>query len=79
VDRAPLRDPLVLGRTARHPLLAPVLGHSDYQADPAFAQERRWLLDRLRPGVPAPRPEDEAAAAAGPGAPAQDSSGRSAG
>ncbi|MYR61529.1 hypothetical protein GTY54_36735, partial [Streptomyces sp. SID625] len=49
VDRAPLKDPLVYGRTARHPLPAPILGHSDYQADPAFAEERRQLLARLRP------------------------------
>ncbi|MFD8609199.1 hypothetical protein [Streptomyces sp. NPDC059631] len=56
VDRAPLKDPLVYGRTARHPLPAPILGHSDYQADPAFAEERRRLLARLRPDLPAPRP-----------------------
>ncbi|MFK4148710.1 hypothetical protein [Streptomyces sp. NPDC004065] len=69
VDRAPLRDPLAYGRTARHPLPAPVLGHSDYQADPAFAEERRHLLARLQPDVPAPRhPHD-------PGG--QDSVGRS--
>ncbi|MFI1165526.1 hypothetical protein ACH4UM_18410 [Streptomyces sp. NPDC020801] len=55
VDRPPLKDPLVYGRTPRHPLPAPVLGHSDYQADPAFAEERRRLLARLRPDVPAPR------------------------
>ncbi len=55
VDRAPLRDPLVYGRTARHPLPEPILGHSDYQADPAFAEERRRLLARLHPEVPAPR------------------------
>nr|WP_320773310.1 hypothetical protein [Streptomyces sp. CRN 30] len=55
VDRAPLEDPLAYGRTARHPLPAPILGHGDYQADPAFAEERRRLLARLRPGVPAPR------------------------
>ncbi|WP_434099875.1 hypothetical protein [Streptomyces viridosporus] len=55
VDRAPLRDPLAYGRTEAHPLPAPILGHSDYQADPAFAEERRRLLARLRPDVPAPR------------------------
>ncbi|MDQ0814865.1 hypothetical protein QFZ63_006579 [Streptomyces sp. B3I7] len=60
VDRAPLKDPLAYGRTALHPLPAPILGHSDYQADPAFAEERRLLLARLRPGVPAPRPVEEA-------------------
>ena len=59
VDRAPLQDPLAYGRTARHPLPAPILGHSDYQADPAFAEERERLLARLRPEVPAPRPGAE--------------------
>jgi hypothetical protein len=53
VDRAPLKDPLAYGRTERHPLPAPILGHSDYQADPAFAEERERLLARLRPDVPA--------------------------
>lgn len=48
----PLKDPLEYGRTARHPLPAPILGHSDYQADPAFAEERERLLARLRPEVP---------------------------
>ncbi|MFE7167948.1 hypothetical protein [Streptomyces sp. NPDC057616] len=56
VDRAPLKDPLAYGRTAAHPLPAPILGHSDYQADPAFAEERERLLARLRPEVPLPRP-----------------------
>ncbi|MBV2352894.1 hypothetical protein KUM39_00730 [Streptomyces sp. J2-1] len=60
VDRPPLRDPLAYGRTARHPLPAPVLGHSDYQADPAFARERAHLLARLNPGLPGQRPEPEA-------------------
>ncbi|WP_438818232.1 hypothetical protein [Streptomyces thermoviolaceus] len=55
VDRAPLKDPLVYDRTARHPLPEPILGHGDYQADPAFAEERRQLLDRLAAEVPAPR------------------------
>ncbi|WP_431330702.1 hypothetical protein ACPZ13_18770 [Streptomyces sp. IPPR8] len=55
VDRAPLKDPLTYGRTELHPLPAPILGHSDYQADPAFAEERRRLLARLRPDVPGPR------------------------
>lgn len=59
VDRAPLKDPLAYGRTALHPLPAPILGHSDYQADPAFAEERRLLLARLRPEVPGPRPIEE--------------------
>ncbi|WP_443332202.1 hypothetical protein [Streptomyces sp. 8N706] len=51
VDRGPLRDPLAYGRTAEHPLPAPILGHSDYQADPVFAEERTGLLARL-PDVP---------------------------
>ncbi|MFI8207911.1 hypothetical protein [Streptomyces werraensis] len=55
VDRPPLKDPLAYGRTAEHPLPAPILGHSDYRADPEFAEERRRLLARLRPEVPAPR------------------------
>jgi hypothetical protein len=57
VDRTPLKDPLAYGRTAEHPLPAPILGHSDYQADPAFAEERERLLARLRPDVPGQRPE----------------------
>ncbi|MEU9185520.1 hypothetical protein AB0D14_13375 [Streptomyces sp. NPDC048484] len=56
VDHEALEDPLAYGRTAEHPLPAPILGHSDYQADPAFAEEREKLLARLRPDVPAPRP-----------------------
>jgi hypothetical protein len=59
VDRAPLKDPLAYGRTARHPLPAPILGHSDYQADPAFAEERTRLLARLGPRLPAPREREE--------------------
>jgi hypothetical protein len=59
VDRAPLKDPLAYGRTAGHPLPAPILGHSDYQADPAFAEERERLLARLRPDLPGPRPQAE--------------------
>ncbi|QIJ61124.1 hypothetical protein [Streptomyces sp. JB150] len=56
VDRAPLKDPLAHGRTDDHPLPAPVLGHSDYQADAAFAEERERLLARLRPDLPGQRP-----------------------
>ncbi|MFF3290485.1 hypothetical protein [Streptomyces sp. NPDC003023] len=52
VDRAALKDPVVYGRSERHPLPEPILGHSDYQADPLFAQERAALLDRLTPLVP---------------------------
>ncbi|MFE2328626.1 hypothetical protein ACFXD5_32800 [Streptomyces sp. NPDC059385] len=47
VDRGPLADPVAYGRSARYPLPAPILGHSDYQADPAFAAERAALLARL--------------------------------
>ncbi|WP_233169017.1 MULTISPECIES: hypothetical protein [Streptomyces] len=50
-DRPALKDPLAYGRSVRHPLPEPVLGHSDYQADPAFAAARGELL-RLIPGVP---------------------------
>ncbi|MFI1418608.1 hypothetical protein ACH4VX_11520 [Streptomyces sp. NPDC020731] len=59
VDRPALKDPLAYGRTEAHPLPSPILGHSDYQADPAFAEERRRLLARLRPDVPAPRHVEE--------------------
>ncbi|MFF9348977.1 hypothetical protein [Streptomyces sp. NPDC014734] len=52
VDRGPLKDPLVYGRTPEHPLPEPVLGHFDYQADPGFAEERAALLDRLDPALP---------------------------
>ncbi|NYE39436.1 hypothetical protein [Streptomyces fulvorobeus] len=52
VDRGPLKDPLVYGRTTEFPLPEPILGHSDYQADPAFAQERAVLLERLGPVLP---------------------------
>ncbi|MEU1406011.1 hypothetical protein ABZ471_27260 [Streptomyces sp. NPDC005728] len=57
VDHEPLRDPLAYGRTPEHPLPAPILGHSDYQADPDFARERDRLLSRLRPDLPGQRPE----------------------
>nr|WP_228447554.1 hypothetical protein [Streptomyces paludis] len=55
VDRGPLTDPLCYGRTVEHPLPEPVFGHSNYQADPVFAEERAALLDRLPPPLP-PRP-----------------------
>lgn len=57
VDHGPLQDPLAYGRTPEHPLPAPILGHSDYQADPVFARVRARLLRRLRPELPGPRPE----------------------
>ncbi|MFD0265642.1 hypothetical protein ACFVGY_03475 [Streptomyces sp. NPDC127106] len=47
VDRGPLADPLAYGRSTRHPLPAPVLGHFDYPSDPAFTAERDALLARL--------------------------------
>ncbi|MDL5199917.1 hypothetical protein [Streptomyces sp. ALI-76-A] len=65
VDREALKDPLAYGRTARHPLPAPILGHSGYQADPAFAEERERLLGRLRPDLPGPRPAGGAQAESG--------------
>ncbi|WP_327270352.1 hypothetical protein OG233_29105 [Streptomyces sp. NBC_01218] len=74
VDRGPLKDPLVHGRTAELPLPEPVLGHSDYQADPAFARERAALLAELGPVLP--RQGDPAGRR---GAEGQGSSGRSSG
>ncbi|WP_345744993.1 hypothetical protein [Streptomyces sp. ODS28] len=58
VDRGPLRDPLAYGRTVEQPLPAQIQGHGDYQADPAFAEERDMLLARLRerPGRAGPAP-----------------------
>ncbi|GAA3291670.1 hypothetical protein GCM10020295_09030 [Streptomyces cinereospinus] len=58
VDCEPMRDPMAHARNDLHPLPAPILGHSDYQADPAFDRERGRLLDRLRPGLPGQRPGD---------------------
>ncbi|WP_255947547.1 hypothetical protein [Streptomyces odontomachi] len=60
VDAPPFKDPLGYGRTGLHPLPAPILGHSEYQADPAFVVERGQLLDRLRPALPAQRPDAHA-------------------
>ncbi|MFJ4839744.1 hypothetical protein [Streptomyces sp. NPDC088746] len=73
VDRGPLKDPLVHGRTAEHPLPEPILGHSDYQADPVFAVERAALLQRLEPVVP------QQAGTEGRDSTAQGSAGRSSG
>ncbi|MEU8709220.1 hypothetical protein [Streptomyces sp. NPDC048565] len=73
VDRGPLKDPLVYGRTTEHPLPEPILGHSDYQADPVFAVERAALLERLGPVVP------QQAGAHDLGTAAQGSAGRSSG
>ncbi|GAA3378829.1 hypothetical protein GCM10020367_59930 [Streptomyces sannanensis] len=55
VGRGPLQDPLAHGRTDRPPLPAPLLGHCDYWADPAFDEEHTGLLDRLPPALPRPR------------------------
>ncbi|WP_432153602.1 hypothetical protein [Streptomyces tricolor] len=59
VDHEPLPDPLAYGRTLDHPLPAPILGHSDYQSDPAFTRERARLLARLCPEVPGQRPDPD--------------------
>ncbi|MDQ0945204.1 hypothetical protein [Streptomyces sp. V1I1] len=84
VDRDALKDPVVYGRSERHPLPEPILGHSEYQADKAFDRERRELLDRLTPAVPRQVQADaQAQAQAQAQAPgqgqAQGSSGRSSG
>ncbi|MFI2214830.1 hypothetical protein [Streptomyces sp. NPDC020141] len=67
VDHAVLKDPVVYGRSRAHPLPEPILGHSDYQADPVFALERRRLLARIDPRIPQQSPRS------------QNSSGRSSG
>ncbi|MEU4269197.1 hypothetical protein [Streptomyces sp. NPDC026092] len=79
VDRAPLLDPVVYGRTPAHPLPEPILGHSDYQADPAFAAERSVLLDRLPPTLPRPRASEADADSEADRPTDQGSSGRSSG
>ncbi|MEU4847888.1 hypothetical protein AB0G18_23570 [Streptomyces gilvosporeus] len=66
VDQGPLRDPLAFGRTLQDPLPAQILGHGDYQSDPAFDAIRAELIARLGPPVPLQRPRS-----------AQGSSGRS--
>jgi hypothetical protein len=48
VDVGPLLDPVAYGRSALHPLPEPVLAHSRFQADPAFAEQRAALLARVR-------------------------------
>ncbi|MDX6354216.1 MAG: hypothetical protein QOF98_1119, partial [Streptomyces sp.] len=67
VDYGPLLDPVAYGRSLEHPLPEPILGHSHYQFDPAFAVERAALLARI-PDAPAPKT-----------VPTQGSSGRSSG
>ncbi|GAA4785173.1 hypothetical protein GCM10023329_39630 [Streptomyces sanyensis] len=76
VDRPALADPLVYGRCDRYPLPEPILGHSDYRADPAFAEERARLLARLAPPLPRQGPASGGTRADGG---AQGSSGRSSG
>jgi hypothetical protein len=81
VDCGPLLDPVAYGRSARHPLPEPILGHSDFQADPSFAAERDALLDRLPPvarAVPAQGSPNGPAGAA-TGSQGQGTSGRSSG
>jgi hypothetical protein len=56
VDHGPLLDPAAYARDARHPLPEPVLGHSDFQADPEFAEQRAALLARIGYGSPPPVP-----------------------
>jgi hypothetical protein len=73
VDRGPLLDPVAYGRSLDHPLPEPVLGHSDFQADPAFAEERAALLEELA------RAESATTAPRTPPMPVQGSSGRSSG
>ncbi|MET7641283.1 hypothetical protein [Streptomyces sp. NPDC005438] len=81
VDAEPFHDPLTYGRTVQQPLPAPILGHGEYQADPAFERERAALLRRLaardpqagRPPAPR-RPEGDGSEPTG-----QSRSGRSSG
>lgn len=54
VDCGPLLDPAAYGRSAAHPLPEPVLGHSCFQADPVFAEQRALLLARLPEAKPVP-------------------------
>ncbi|HEY5837123.1 hypothetical protein [Streptomyces sp.] len=69
VDCGPLPDPAAYGRSTRHPLPEPILGHSDFQADPSFARQRAALLRRLPPAAGAvpvqggPGESDESGAA----------------
>ncbi|MFF7178648.1 hypothetical protein [Streptomyces sp. NPDC008121] len=77
VDCPVLLDPVAYGRTHAHPLPEPILGHSDYQAHPSFADERTGLLDRLPPALP--RQRSEGTGRGGDGAAPQGSSGRSSG
>lgn len=57
VDHASLTDPLAYGRTERQPLPVPILGNSNYQADPVLASERATLLARAFSGSVPPQPD----------------------
>ncbi|MFC8174197.1 hypothetical protein [Streptomyces sp. NPDC057325] len=67
VDEPVLLDPVAYGRTRDHPLPEPILGHSDYQADPGFSHCRTGLLDRLPSAVPRQRGAGEPPEPAGKG------------
>ncbi|MCA1223210.1 hypothetical protein [Streptomyces sp. 8L] len=74
VDRGPLRDPLSYGRRTDRPLPEGINGHGDYQADPAFAEERATLLRAPLPAVPGqPRRPDGVAHEEATGGTAKDS------
>ncbi|KOX19527.1 membrane protein [Streptomyces sp. NRRL F-6491] len=81
VDEPVLLDPVAYGRTRDHPLPEPILGHSDYRADPCFSHCRGGLLDRLPSALPRQREAGEPPErdASGPGDSGQGSSGRSSG
>ncbi|MGW5065019.1 hypothetical protein ACWEQJ_02685 [Streptomyces cyaneofuscatus] len=79
VDRGPLKDPLAYGRTTALPLPEPILGHSDYQADPVFAKERAALLEELGPRLPRQAEGGDALEKDQKGQGSQKSSGRSSG
>jgi hypothetical protein len=69
VDRGPLLDPLHYGRNLHCPLPEPLLGHSDYAADPAYQEERHGLYRRLcrgRASAPPPRTAEPARPAGPP-------------
>ncbi|MDF3144204.1 MULTISPECIES: hypothetical protein [unclassified Streptomyces] len=51
-----LKDPLTFGRSVEHPLPAPIRGHTDYNADPAFAQEHERMTASAFPERSAPAP-----------------------
>ncbi|MZF54839.1 hypothetical protein GTX53_13515 [Streptomyces sp. SID5594] len=79
VDRGPLKDPLAYGRTTALPLPEPILGHSDYQADPVFAKERAALLEELGPRLPRQTDGGDTLHKSQEGHASQKSSGRSSG